>query len=77
MTQGNKKTKQEGTNSIFVMTHEENKCIPQNQTITYARAVVDICPQKADPHHIQNTTGGSLINYSGELSIWRNTPVTM
>jgi hypothetical protein len=44
MAQGNSKTKQNGTNSIFVMTHEEIKRIPKNQTVTYAHVVVDVCP---------------------------------
>ncbi len=38
--------------------------------VTYARMVVDFCPQKADPHHIRITVGGNLINYPGELSTW-------
>jgi hypothetical protein len=49
MVQGNLKMGQMGTNSIFVMTHNEISCIPKTQTVTYAQAVVDFCPQKADP----------------------------
>jgi hypothetical protein len=30
-----------GTNSIFIMTHDEILRILQNQTVTYARVVVD------------------------------------
>ncbi len=41
MVQGDLKMDQKGTNSIFVMTHEENLCIPPNQTVTYARVVVN------------------------------------
>ncbi len=59
---------QQGTNSIFVMTHDEIACIPKKQTVTYACVVVDLCPQKADPHCIQITTGGNLINYLSKLS---------
>ncbi len=50
------------------MTHDEVKHIPKNQTVTYARVVVDFHPQKADPHRIQITVGGNLINYPGKLS---------
>jgi hypothetical protein len=68
MAQGDKKMGQKGTNSIFVMTHDEIKLIPRTQTITYARVIVDFRPQKADPHRIRITAGGNLINYPGELS---------
>ncbi len=34
----------------------------------YARVVVDFCPQKANPHQIQITVGGNLINYPGEIT---------
>ena len=50
MAQGDDKTCQKGTNSIFVMTHDKIKHIPKNQTVTYACVVVDFRPQKADPH---------------------------
>jgi hypothetical protein len=40
MAQGDNKTGQKGTNSIFVMTHKEIKKIPKLQTVTYARVVV-------------------------------------
>jgi hypothetical protein len=52
MVQGNNKTGQKGTYSIFVMTHDEILLIPADQTVTYARVVVDFHPQKADPHRI-------------------------
>ncbi len=65
MAQGIKKTGQKGTNSIFVMAHDKIKLIPRTQTITYARVVVDFCPQKADPYRIRITAGGNLINYPG------------
>ena len=38
----------QGTNTISFLTHEEIQCIPRDQTVTYARIVVDYCPQKAD-----------------------------
>jgi hypothetical protein len=52
MAQSDKKTGQKGMNSIFVMTHDEIKKIPKNQTVTYAHVIVNFCPQKADPHRI-------------------------
>jgi hypothetical protein len=50
MAQGNNKTGQKGTDSIFVMTRAEIPCISKNQTVTYSCMVVDFRPQKADPH---------------------------
>jgi hypothetical protein len=68
MAQGDDKTGQKGTNSIFVMTHDKISRIPKNQTVTYAWVVVDFRPQKADPHCIWVSAAGNLINYPGELS---------
>ncbi len=70
MAQGDNMPGQMGTNSIFVMTHDEVQTITKNQTVTYARVVVDFCPQKADPRRIRITASGNLINYPGELSTW-------
>jgi hypothetical protein len=68
MAQGDNKTGQKETNSIFVMTHAKIPHIPKDCTVTYAHVVVDFCPQKADPHQIRITAGGNLINYPGKLS---------
>ncbi len=68
MAHGDNKTGQQGTNSVFVMTHDDIRHIPNNCTITYARVVVDFCPQKTDPHQVRITAGGNLINYPGELT---------
>ena len=68
MAQGDNKTGQKGTNAIFVMTHAGIPLIPADCTITYARVVIDFCPQKADPHCIRITAGGNLINCPGELT---------
>ncbi len=68
MAQGNNNTGQKGTNSFFVMTHNEIKLIPKNQTISYACVIVDFHPQKEYPHRICITAGGNLIHYPGELS---------
>jgi hypothetical protein len=42
MAQGDLKTGQKGTNSIFVMTHDKILQILQEQTVTYACVVVNI-----------------------------------
>jgi hypothetical protein len=68
MAQGDNKTGKKRTNSIIVMTHDDVKCIPKNQTITYACVVVNLRPQNADPHCIQIMAGGNPINCPGELS---------
>ena len=68
MAQGDKKTGTKGTNSIFVMTHEQIKNIPRNRVVTYARLVVDYRPQKEDPNRSRMTAGGNLITYPGELT---------
>ncbi len=68
MAQGDNKTGQQGTDSIFVMTHDNIRHIPTDRTIMYARVVVDFRPQKTDPHRVQITAGGNLINYPGELT---------
>ncbi len=68
MAQGDDKTGQKGTNSIFGMTCDEIKLIPRSQTVTYARVVVNFCPQKNDPQQTRITAGGNLINYPGKLS---------
>ncbi len=52
------------------MTHDKIQAHPKNQTVTYARIVVDFHPQKADPHRIRITAGGNLINYPGKLLTW-------
>ena len=36
--------------------------------MTYARIVVDYCPQKADANRVLLTVGGNLINYPYELT---------
>jgi hypothetical protein len=68
MCQGDDKTGQLGTNAVFVMTPSNVPLIPTDRTVTYARVVIDHCPQKADPNRIQITAGGNLINYPGKLT---------
>ncbi len=67
MAQGDHKTGQQETKSIFVMTHDKISRIPKGQTITYVRIVLDFRPQKLDPYCIQITAGGNLIKYPGKL----------
>jgi hypothetical protein len=64
VAQGNDKTGQKGTNSIFVMTHAEIKQVYADKvTFTYAKIVVDFRPQKEDPYRIRITAGGNLLTY--------------
>jgi hypothetical protein len=57
-----------GTNTIFFLAHTEICLIPANQTIMYARIVIDHQPQKDNPNHVRVTVGGNLINYPFELT---------
>jgi hypothetical protein len=49
MSQGDNKTGQKGTNVMFVMLPSDVPNIPKDRVITYARVVVDHCPQKQIP----------------------------
>ena len=68
LAQGDNRTGQIGTNSIFVLTHEQIKNIPKDRVVTYARVVVDYRPQKEDPNRVRIRAGGNLIIYPGELT---------
>jgi hypothetical protein len=71
MSQGNNKTSQKGTNAImFVMLPSNTPNIPKDRVVTYARVVVNHCPQKADPNQIQITASGNLIHYPSKLTTW-------
>ncbi len=77
MAQGDRKTGQKGTNSVFVMTHKEiDSAKAAGHKWTYARVVVDHRPQKVDPNRIRITAGGSLITYKGSTST-RTTDLTI
>jgi hypothetical protein len=70
MVQGNKKTRQKGTNAMFVMTHNKIQHVTrQGKKCTYSNLVVDYCPQKEDPHQICITAGGNLITYDSSPSV--------
>jgi hypothetical protein len=68
MSQGNNKTGQTGTNAMFAMSLSDVPLIPKDGVITYARVVVNHCPQKEDPNHIRITVGGTLIKYPRKLT---------
>jgi hypothetical protein len=68
LAQGDTATNTPGTDTIFVLTHEQIKQIPRDRTVTYTRIVVDYRPQKSDPNRVRLTAGGNLIDYPGELT---------
>jgi hypothetical protein len=77
MAQGDNKTGQAGTNSVFIMTHGEiNIAMKAGHKWTYPRVVIDYCPQKEDPNRIQIAVGGNLITYKGGTST-RTADLTM
>ena len=57
-----------GTNTLHFLFPEEIKLIPKDKTITYARIVVDVRPQKTDPNRVRLTVGGNLIKIPGDIS---------
>ena len=68
LAQGDDLTGTPGTNTIYVLSHEEIKNIPRDRTVTYVRIVIDYRPQKADPNRVRLTAGGNLIEYPYELT---------
>eukprot|EP00804_Cyclotella_cryptica_P009932 CCRYP_017361-RA/>CCRYP_017361-RA protein AED:0.34 eAED:0.36 QI:0/0/0/1/0.5/0.33/3/0/441 len=69
LAQGDRKTGEKGTNTIFVMTHAQIRDIPHDRTITYGRVVVDYRPQKDDLNRVCITAGSNLIkDCPGELT---------
>ena len=69
MAQGDDKTGQKGTDSMFVMKHDEIKqAYLDKQRFTYAKVVVDHRPQKEDANRIRITAGGNLIKFAGDVS---------
>ncbi len=52
---------------MFVMSPQDILNIPKDCVVTYARVVINHCPQKTDPNRITITAGLNLINYLGEL----------
>ncbi len=68
LAQGDNKTKEPGSDTLVFLTHDEIANIPTDCTVTYARIVVNYCPQKASPDRVPITMGRNLINYPGELT---------
>ncbi len=69
MAQGDNKTGQKGTNSVFVMTHNEiDIAKAAGYKWTYAKIVANYRPQKEDPNQIRIAVGGNLITYKGNTS---------
>jgi hypothetical protein len=70
MAQGDNKTGQKGTNSIFVVSLTEIALIPGDRVVTYAGIVVDHRPQKEYPNRIRMVAGENLIKgcYPEELT---------
>ena len=67
--QGDNKTGEKGTNTLFVMNHEQIRNIPDDMTVTYGRIVIDYRPQKSDPNRVRITAGGNLItDYPGDVT---------
>jgi hypothetical protein len=61
MAQGDNKMGQEGTNAMFVMTHDKIKqAVAAGKFFTYMNPVVNYRPQKEDPYQIRITAGGEL-----------------
>ena len=65
LAQGDTKTVQKGTNTLFVLTHDEIQKISKDQTVAYAKVVVDYCPQKDNPNQVRITYRGSTYNSEG------------
>ena len=68
MAQGNDLTNTPGTNTLFVLGHEQIKNISSDRTVTYAKIIVNFQPQKAYPNQVHITAGSNLITYPGELT---------
>ena len=68
LAQGDEKTNTVGIDSLLVITHKEIRNIPKDQTVTYARMVVDYRPQKPDPNRVRITARGNLTKYPGKLT---------
>ena len=70
MAQGDKKTGQKGTNTMFVMTQEDiAHALAEGIFFTYANPIVDFCPPKDDPYQIRITAGGNVITFEGNASV--------
>ena len=68
LAQGDNRTGEKGTDSLFVLTHQEIRDIPTDRFVTYGRLLVDYLPQKEDPNRVRLTTGGHLITHPGDVT---------
>ncbi len=70
MAQGDKKMGQNGTNVMFVMSHNKlSRVLRAGKKFTFANPVVNHQPQEEDPNRIQIMRMGSLVSYKGELLV--------
>jgi hypothetical protein len=70
MVQGCNKTRQKGTNAMFVMTRNEiAHALAMGTKFTYANPVINHRPQEEDPNRIWITVGGNLIQCNLELLV--------
>jgi hypothetical protein len=70
MAQKDNKTRQKGTNAMFVMTHNEIRhVLQQGKKITYGNPVINYHAQKEDPHQTRITAGGNMVQYISSLAV--------
>jgi hypothetical protein len=70
MVQGDNKTRQMGTNAMFVMTCDEiAHTLVAGWAFTYANPIDDFHSQKEDPYCIQITADGNLLTYEGNAFV--------
>ena len=70
MAQGDNKTGQKGTNSLFLMSSEDfAHALAAGNFFTYANPVVNFRPPKDDLYPIQITAGRNLLTHEGNTSV--------
>jgi hypothetical protein len=70
MVQGDNKTGQKGTNSVFVVMHDEIDIVMKaGHKWTYTDVIVDYGPQKEDSNWMWIAIGSNLITYKGDTSM--------
>ena len=68
MAQGDEKIGTVRIKAMFIMTHDEIDCIPEDRLVMYARIIIDFRPPKEDPTRVHITAGGNLIKTPGGLT---------
>lgn len=66
LAQGDDKSKEKGSNTIFVMNRDEVRNNNTDKYVTYGRLVMDYRPQKDDPDRGRLTAGGNMTTDQGE-----------